>query len=68
MPDDHISAQQNLDSFRRMRQELFLQIKRSLETIEDAQELLRRVNAQIESAQIARTDKKSLDLERAVQS
>jgi hypothetical protein len=68
MPDDHISAQQNLESSRRTRQELFLQIKQSLETIQDAQELLRRVNAQIESAQIARTDEKTLDLERAVQS
>ena len=66
MPDDHISGQEDLDAFRRMRQELFLQLKQSLETIEDAQELLRRVNAQIESAQITRTDEKSLGPERAV--
>ena len=40
MPHDHIGTQQDLDAFRRTRQELFLQLKQSLETIEDAQRCL----------------------------
>ena len=56
MPDDHISDQQILDASRQTLRELLLQ---SLATIEDCQVLLTRVNAQIECAQIARTDEKS---------
>jgi hypothetical protein len=49
MLDHRIS--QDLDAFRQTVQELLLQIKQSLKTIEDCQKLLRRV-AQIEGAQI----------------
>ena len=47
--DHRINAQQNLDALQQTRQELLLQIKKSLETIEECQELLGRVNAQIEA-------------------
>ena len=59
MPDDHISAHQNLDAFRQMHQEMLLHIEKSLKTIEDSQALLRRVDAQIEIVQVARTYEKS---------
>ena len=49
MLDHRINAQQNLDALQQTRQELLLQIKKSLETIEECQELLGRVNAQIEA-------------------
>jgi hypothetical protein len=55
MLDDLIGAQQNLDTFRQISQELDLQVRKSLKTIEDSQELLDRVNAQIESAQITQS-------------
>jgi hypothetical protein len=54
MMDDRIGAP-DLDVLQEMRQELLLQIKQSRETIGDSEDLLRRVNAQINRAPIART-------------
>jgi hypothetical protein len=54
MMDDRIGAP-DLDVLQEMRQELLLQIKQSRETIGDSEDLLRRVNAQINRAAIART-------------
>jgi len=61
MLDHRISDQQYLDAFRHMREELLLQIKMSLETIEECQKLLRHVNAQIDEPLKLRTHEKSLD-------
>jgi hypothetical protein len=59
MMDDRIGAP-DLDVLQEMRRELLLQIKQSRETIGDSEDLLRRVNAQINRAPIARTTRVNL--------